>query len=684
MTTLQEYKNLASFSPKDLAYYLEGKEIIDLKDAIFKTLEQDPLFHDSVIGLSTRDHQILALKQYKRFNEYQFDALIAPDLSSSLLVAINEVLVALDISVAAIRGLNEEMFHDLLSVFTQDGEVAQIAAKSRSLEVIGSFALTELSHGSDVKRIRTTATYDPNSQQFVVNTPDIEAAKCWSGLLGSIATHTILMAQLYTSDGTCHGIHPFLVPVRDPLTLLPYPGILVGDMGVKIGHRGYANGYVMFERYRIPHRNLLNRLGGVTLQGEYESVFASSSMRFGTMLVTLSSGRVYIACYSVIFMAKCLAIAVRYCAARQQFSKEGRKELSLIEYPQVQQRLIPRIAAMLGILRLTRAFKEQYFRFLERLKKGDLGGEDEMIAMELHAASCLNKAYSTSLSFETANECRLLCGGHGFLDCNQLGNLRNDVDPSQTYEGDNHVLTQQTFSFLMRIYERTLGAEFQSQTGMLSFCSYLSTYKEMKCDAGNASHWRDPLKVKRAFNWLLCYLLESAHREYTSYKEETESAFLARERSMAGLGTTLTEALFHLCVLNKLIELYSQPFPYTRIFSPLAAVYGCHNLMRYTGHLYAGGYLTHSNHIRDLSGAVLELCAELKGETVGLVETLAPPDFILKSPIGHSNGLIYKNLFTAMVTSDNSTGRVDWWREALDKPKLGSRHGLFLKNISKL
>ena len=682
-TPLHEYRRLASFSPKELAYFVEGKESIDFKESIYRTLEQDPLFHKPVDGLSTTDHQILALRQYKRFNEFQFDKQIPSVYTSNLPNVIDEVIVTLDISMATIKGLNEQLFPIVMTSFSQDEELIQLANKTRNLEVVGSFALTELSHGSDVQSIRTTATFDPVSQEFVVHTPDVEAVKCWSGLLGSIATHSIVMAQLYTPDGTCRGIHPFLVPVRDPLTLHSFPGVLVGDMGLKVGHRGYANGYMRFDQYRIPHKNLLSKLGGVSLEGDYEPAFTDSSLRFGTMLTVLSGGRVLIASLSVVFLVKCLTIAVRYCAGRKQFSSGG-AELSLLEYPQIQQRVIPRIAATYGILRLTRDFKNIYFRFLERLQNGEVGPEEAMLAMELHAASCLNKAYSTSFSFETANECRLLCGGHGYLSCNQLGNLRNDADPSQTYEGDNHVLSQQSFSFLMRVYELALVSEVQSHTGMTSFCSTLSVYREMVCDSSNPEHWRNPQKVKRAFTWLLCYLLESAHKEYVANKQMTGSSFLARERSMAGLGSVLTEALFHLCVLEKLIVLASPPSPYSRLFSPLAAIYGCHNLLCYTGHLYAGGYFTQSNHIQCLSDAVLQLCAEMKGEAVALVDTLAPPDFLLKSPIGSSNGLIYKNLFTAMVGSDNSTGRVDWWEEALDYPKIGSRHSSFLKAASKL
>lgn len=64
------------------------------------------------------------------------------------------------------------------------------------------------------------------------------------------------MAQLYTK-GKCHGIHPFIVQLRDEETHMPLPGIKVGEIGAKLGMNGTNNGFLGFDQVRIPRDYML-------------------------------------------------------------------------------------------------------------------------------------------------------------------------------------------------------------------------------------------------------------------------------------------------------------------------------------------------------------------------------------------------------------------------------------------
>ena len=56
--------------------------------------------------------------------------------------------------------------------------------------------------------------------------------------------------------------------------------------------------------------------------------------------------------------------------------------------------------------------------------------------------------------------------------------------------------------------------------------------------------------------------------------------------------------------------------------------------------LHLGGYFTSNESTKILRQTILELCTELKCESVSLVDAMSPPDFILHSPIGRSDGQV--------------------------------------------
>lgn len=77
-------------------------------------------------------------------------------------------------------------------------------------------------------------------------------AKSYELLLpAETATHASVFAQLIMHDGTNHGLHNFLVPIRDPRSMKPFPGVIIGDMGGKIGLNGVDNGFLLFDHYKV-------------------------------------------------------------------------------------------------------------------------------------------------------------------------------------------------------------------------------------------------------------------------------------------------------------------------------------------------------------------------------------------------------------------------------------------------
>ncbi len=117
--------------------------------------------------------------------------------------------------------------------------------------------------------------------------------KFWIGGAAKTSNTAAIFAQLYI-EGKCYGPHAFLVPIRNKETHMSFPGIILGDCGKKIGHDTIDNGFIIFENYRIPKENMLNRFSNITKEGIFESQIQSADLRFGLSLSALSAGRIIV------------------------------------------------------------------------------------------------------------------------------------------------------------------------------------------------------------------------------------------------------------------------------------------------------------------------------------------------------------------------------------------------------
>ncbi len=110
-----------------------------------------------------------------------------------------------------------------------------------NFDVIVAYCQTELGHGSNVRGIETTATFDGNTREWILHSPTLTSIKWWPGGLGKTATHAIIMATVVVK-GKHHGVAPFFVQLRDVKTHTLLPGVTAGDMGPKVLSR-YVGGW---------------------------------------------------------------------------------------------------------------------------------------------------------------------------------------------------------------------------------------------------------------------------------------------------------------------------------------------------------------------------------------------------------------------------------------------------------
>ena len=356
-----------------------------------------------------------------------------------------EMLAQFDLSLMVKAGVQWGLFGGAIeNLGTTRHHEAYIPALI-NLDLLGCFAMTETGHGSDVQSIETTAIYDIETQEFIVNSPTPSSRKDYIGGAARHATTAAVFAQLIT-QGESAGVHCFVVPIRSS-DGTDMPGVTTSDCGYKGGLAGVDNGRIMFDEVRIPRDNLLNRYGNVAEDGTYSSPVDNINKRFFTMLGTLIRGRVSVGGSAAASAQVALSIAGRYALKRTQFAAtDDGDEVVIMDYLMHQRRLLPLIAK-------SYAYQFAQNQLLARMHKMQTADEpDPHQQRELEGRAAGLKAMQTAHATRAIQECREACGGAGYLTENRLTTLKGDSDVFTTFEGDNHVLLQLVAKELLTAY----------------------------------------------------------------------------------------------------------------------------------------------------------------------------------------------------------------------------------------
>ncbi|SEK47121.1 Acyl-coenzyme A oxidase [Aquimarina amphilecti] len=612
------------YNPVELDAILKGDHasIIDT----FRDVLKDPIFNWS-IKRDKESFRAHVLKQVEFLAKEGYGAMAYPTLyggteNMPAYAAIFENMMYVDGSMAVKFGVQFGLFGGSIQKLGTKKHHDAYLSETGKAKLLGCFAMTETGHGSNVRGVKTTATYDKETDTIIIHTPGKNDNKEYIGnaLHSSMAS---VFAQLIV-EGKNHGVHAILVPIRDAEHKL-IPGVTIEDNGYKLGLNGVDNGKIWFHQVRVPRENLLNKYGDIKPDGTYHSDIENPSKRFFTMLGTLVGGRICVARAGLGGAKKALAIAVKHALKRRQFNDSVKiQEDLLMDYPSHQLRLTPAIASCYVYdITLTHMMKEYSDTTVLDKRK-----------IETQAAGL--KSIITWFANNTIQECREACGGKGYLMENQITDLKGDVDIFTTFEGDNHVLLQLAAKGVLSDFK----SEFNSAgfTAVLKLLGArigdkLNTINPIYINNTDKDHLYDVKFHKHAFNYRtrrLTYTVAMRIRDYVKKGIPSYQAFLKVQTHLLALGKAYSVELAYSTFADFTDTIKDEKN--RLLFQKISALYALHELKKDASWYLEQGYIggTKSKALRK---HVERLSTELRPHIGVLIDGFGIPEHCMEAPI---------------------------------------------------
>jgi acyl-CoA dehydrogenase len=299
-------------------------------------------------------------------------------------IAIEEIAAACA-STAVIVDVHNSVAVEPILLFGTDEQKRRWLPPMATGELLGGFALTEPSSGSDAAALKTSAKR--YGDEFVLN-----GTKVFITNVGHAGVYTVF-ARTDPDNPRAGGVSCFLVPADTA-------GVKVGQVFKKMGLNGSPTGELVFEDARVPAENLLGREG----------------RGFEVAMRALDSGRIGISGQAVGIARAAVEEAAQYTKEREQFGQA--------------------ISSFQGI-----AF--MLADMATRVEAARLLAYDAAVRLDrglpVTKQASMAKLFCTDTAMEVAIDAVQLAGGYGYVSDYPFERHFRDAKALQIYEGANQV-----------------------------------------------------------------------------------------------------------------------------------------------------------------------------------------------------------------------------------------------------
>ena len=284
----------------------------------------------------------------------------------------------------------------------------------------------------------------------------------------------------------------------------------------------------------------------------------------------------------------------------------------------------------------------------------------------MHALVSSLKGLASWSATKGLQECRESCGGLGFSYFANLGQLRNNFDINQTWEGDNNVLLQQTSKYLLEFIQKKFkGKERQNET-----CGFIKVepVEGTQCEATTEADFLKAENLLSVFEFRTNLLLQrSAMKLAAKVQGQKIEPLQAWNDTQPFLLNNLAKSYGEVFTVQRFNEYLKKTLETNVNEETKEAITLLHQLYCLTrieadlGTFREGDFLT-SDHGQMVKKQILEVCGKLKKHIVKITETFPPSEEMTDSFIAPQNGDLYGSIINKVYTAPKAFERYEQWR----------------------